>query len=325
MIELKNIYKTYKVSSRNAGIVQVARSFFHKQASIEALKDMSFSIQRGEIVGYIGPNGAGKSTTIKIMSGILLPDKGSCTIDGYIPWKDRKTYVRNIGVVFGQRSQLWWDVPVIDSFALLRNIYDINRKMYQHNLEELTARLQLSKILKTPTRSLSLGQRMRCEFAASLLHSPGVLFLDEPTIGLDSASKVAIRNFVLELNRDKKVTVVLTSHDIQNIELLAQRVLFVGKGKLLFDGSFQDLKKYSSSRKVLTLKYSGRTPVLDSTMTCIKHEDDLISVSIDPQYASVQSAISSFISQGESCIHDISIDDLSSDEVMVDLYKEFNL
>ena len=197
MISVEHVYKSYRVAKRNAGFKEACISLFHReQEEIQALSDISFTIQSGEMVGYIGPNGAGKSSTIKILSGILTPDKGTCVIDGMIPWKNRKDYVRNIGVVFGQRSQLWWDIPVIDSFELLKEIYSVSDAAYRNKLEELAELLQLQEILRTPTRQLSLGQRMRCEIAASLLHDPGLLFLDEPTIGLDAVSKLAVRDFI---------------------------------------------------------------------------------------------------------------------------------
>jgi len=193
------------------------------------------------MVGYIGPNGAGKSSTIKILSGILTPDDGTCIINGRIPWKERKEHVKDIGVVFGQRTQLWWDVPIIDSYELLRDIYEIPTQTYEENLEELTELLSLKELLKTPARQLSLGQRMRCEIAASLLHSPKTLFLDEPTIGLDAVSKLAVRDFIRKQNKKHNTTVLITTHDMQDIEALADRVLLIGKGTLLFDGSLPDL------------------------------------------------------------------------------------
>ena len=195
------------------------------------------------MVGYIGPNGAGKSSTIKILSGILTPDSGICTVGGRTPWKERRAHVKGIGVVFGQRSQLWWDVPVIDSFELLKEIYSIPGSVYSKNLSELTETLDLSKIVKTPARQLSLGQRMRCEIAASLLHDPKVLFLDEPTIGLDAVSKLAVRDFIKRRNQDHGTTVILTTHDMQDIEALASRIILIGKGKILLDGTLDDIRR----------------------------------------------------------------------------------
>ena len=199
-------------------------------------------------MGYIGPNGAGKSSTIKILSGILTPDSGTCVIDGRVPWKDRRAHVSQIGVVFGQRSQLWWDVPVIDSFELIRDIYAVAEDVYKRNLRDLTDLLNLSEILKTPARSLSLGQRMRCEIAASLLHDPRILFLDEPTIGLDAVSKIAVREFVLDMNKRRGTTVILTTHDMQDAEALAQRVLLIGKGRILLDGTLDDIRHGGSGQ-----------------------------------------------------------------------------
>lgn len=199
-------------------------------------------------MGYIGPNGAGKSSTIKILSGILTPDSGTCVIDGRVPWKDRHAHVSQIGVVFGQRSQLWWDVPVIDSFELIRDIYAVAEDVYKRNLRDLTDLLNLSEILKTPARSLSLGQRMRCEIAASLLHDPRILFLDEPTIGLDAVSKIAVREFVLDMNKRRGTTVILTTHDMQDVEALAQRVLLIGKGRILLDGTLDDIRRGGSGQ-----------------------------------------------------------------------------
>lgn len=243
MITMNEVCKTYHVAKRNAGFKEACKSLFHREyEAIHALDHISFTVEDGEMVGYIGPNGAGKSSTIKILSGILTPDSGSCIINGRTPWKERTAHVREIGVVFGQRSQLWWDVPVIDSFELLKDIYSISPTTYSNNLEELTELLNLKELLKTPTRQLSLGQRMRCEIAASLLHSPKILFLDEPTIGLDAVSKLAVREFILKQNQEHKTTVILTTHDMQDIEALTKRIIFIGKGRILLDGSVEDLK-----------------------------------------------------------------------------------
>ena len=244
MIVMKNICKTYKVAKRNAGFKEAARSFFRREyETVQALDHISFTVQDGETVGYIGPNGAGKSTTIKILSGILTPDSGECLVDGRTPWKNRIDHVAQIGVVFGQRSQLWWDVPVIDSFELLRDIYSVPPAAYRDKLDELTGLLDLGELLRTPARQLSLGQRMRCELAASLLHSPKILFLDEPTIGLDAVSKIAVREFIVKRNQTHNTTVLLTTHDMQDIEAITKRIILIGKGRLLLDGSLEDIRR----------------------------------------------------------------------------------
>lgn len=248
MIQVSHLRKTFRVARRGAGFSQAVKALFHREyEEIHALDDLSFTIRDGEMVGYIGPNGAGKSSTIKVLSGILTPDSGQCLVNGRTPWKDRVAHVKEIGVVFGQRTQLWWDVPVADSFELLKEIYTVPEKTYQENLEELTQLLDLGDLLRTPARQLSLGQRMRCEIAASLLHSPKILFLDEPTIGLDAVSKLAVRDFILRLNRERGTTVLLTTHDMQDIEALASRVLLIGRGKILLDGTLEDIRQGGES------------------------------------------------------------------------------
>ena len=261
MITMEHVCKTYRIAKRNAGFSEACKALFHREyEEIHALKDVSFTIDDGEMVGYIGPNGAGKSSTIKILSGILTPDSGNVTVDGRLLWNSgskvplkkqercsRIEHVSQIGVVFGQRSQLWWDVPVIDSFELLKDIYSISEPVYRENLVELTELLNLKELLRTPTRQLSLGQRMRCEIAASLLHSPRILFLDEPTIGLDAVSKLAVREFVKNLNKNHGTTVILTTHDMEDIEALASRIILIGKGQILMDGGLEDIKRGGES------------------------------------------------------------------------------
>lgn len=244
MIQVEHLRKTFRVAKRSAGFGNAVKALFSREyEEIHALDDISFRIEDGEAIGYIGPNGAGKSSTIKILSGILTPDSGTCLVDGRIPWKDRKNHVVKIGVVFGQRSQLWWDVPVIDSFELIRDIYAVPESTYKQNLRNLSDLLNLDELLRTPARSLSLGQRMRCEIAASLLHDPRILFLDEPTIGLDAVSKLAVRQFILDMNRIRGTTVILTTHDMQDVEALAQRVILIGKGRILLDGTLDDIRR----------------------------------------------------------------------------------
>jgi ABC-2 type transport system ATP-binding protein len=210
---------------------------------ILAVDGISLAVPAGQSVAFIGPNGAGKSTTIKILSGILRPDSGRVEVDGLVPFDDRRKHVARIGVVFGQRTQLWWDLPVIDGFELLRDIYRVDMQRYRRVLDELVALLRLEKLLDQPVRQLSLGQRMRAEIAAAMLHEPAVLFLDEPTIGLDAPSKLAVREFIRKLNEERGVTVLLTTHDMQDIDALARRVIVIGNGRVLSDGSFEILRE----------------------------------------------------------------------------------
>lgn len=322
MIQLKGISKTYKVARRSAGSFEAVKSLFHRDFTyIKALDQISFSIQDGEILGYIGPNGAGKSSTIKIMSGILTPDAGSCEIDGLIPWRQRKAHVRNIGVVFGQRSQLWWDVPVIDSFELLRDIYEIDPQRYHRNLEELTEMLFLTDILKTPARQLSLGQRMRCEIAASLLHDPKILFLDEPTIGLDAVSKLAVRDFIRHRNQAYRTTVILTTHDMQDIEALTKRILLIGHGKILLDGPVETLKQHGSSTRKLHIDCRGLQFSPFPGLTLTQQRGNSASFTLDTTVSSVSDAINHLNRCAQ--IDDLSVSAPSAEELVVSLYREF--
>lgn len=324
MIMLRNINKTFRVSRRQAGFGQAVKALFSREYElVHALSDVSFTIQDGEMVGYIGPNGAGKSTTIKIMCGVLTPDDGICTINGRTPWKDRIDHVRDIGVVFGQRSQLWWDVPVIDSFELLRDIYKVDGTLYRRNLDELSTMLHLEEVIKTPARSLSLGQRMRCEIAASLLHAPKTLFLDEPTIGLDAVSKIEVRRFIKKMNAEHGTTVILTTHDMQDIEALTERIMLIGKGRILLDGSLSELKKRSSGRKTLVVTYSGNSPRLCAGMTLSEEKEGRLVVFLDPPALSVSDAVAHLASQTE--LLDVSVSGVTSEEMVADLYKEYHI
>ena len=324
MIQLEHIHKSFRVARRSAGMKAALHSLLHREyTTIHALDDLSFTIGDGEIVGYIGPNSAGKSSTIKVMSGILTPDSGTCRINGRIPWRQRIEHVREIGVVFGQRSQLWWDVPVIDSFSLLQSIYSIPDTLYRQNLEELTQLLHLEELLRTPTRQLSLGQRMRCEIAAALLHSPKILFLDEPTIGLDAVSKLAVRSFIRELNQNKGTTVLLTTHDMQDIEALAQRILLIGRGRLLLDGSLQDLRRRFATGRILTLAYEGGALPQLPGIRVLTQEPGHARLALDTTCTSTADAIKSLSQQ--LSITDIAVEAPTAEEMVVALYKEYQI
>ena len=324
MINLSNINKTFRVTKRQAGLGHAVKAFFAREYEIiHALDNISFTINDGEMVGYIGPNGAGKSTTIKIMCGILTPDSGICNIYSRTPWRERVDHVRKIGVVFGQRSQLWWDVPIIDSFELIRDIYKTDEKTYKNSLEELTELLDLAELLKTPARSLSLGQRMRCEIAASLLHVPKILFLDEPTIGLDAVSKVAVRQFIKKLNAEHGTTVILTTHDMQDIEALTERILLIGKGKILLDGSLNELKKRFSKRKTLVVEYRGPTPEIIEGMTLSDSKNGRLVIVLDPSILPASDAIAHLAVQTE--LIDVSVSGITAEEMVAALYKEYKI
>jgi len=253
LIDVRGLKKTYVTYRRGTTVADVLGSIFHRQAvRVEALKGIDFSIDQGELVGFLGPNGAGKSTTLKILSGVLFPTAGEARVMGFTPWKERMRYVGRIGAVFGQKSQLIWDIPPVDSFLMNRAIYRIPDAQYGPTLERLTDMLGISAVMRQPTRNLSLGERMRCEFVMAMLHGPRVVFLDEPTIGLDVMAKEAIHTFITEMNR-QGVTFILTTHDLDDIERLARRVIVINTGEIVFDDSLQALRRSSGNKKKLTL------------------------------------------------------------------------
>ena len=323
-IEVKHLNKTFKIVKKSSGKFKNLKSFFNRKYEyINAIKDISFSIKKGEIVGYIGPNGAGKSTTIKILSGILIPDSGTVLIDKKVPWKDRKDYVSNIGVVFGQRSQLWWDIPAIDSFNLLRDIYKIEEKEYQKRLEELVKLLNIEDIINIPVRQLSLGNRMKCEIVASLLHDPKILFLDEPTIGLDAVSKKIIRDFIKKINKEKKVTIILTTHDMLDIEALAKRIILIGEGKLLYDGTLQKLKREYDYIRTIRIKTNYTVNINEDYIVNRTKIDDGYEFQIDIRKIEINDFIKILVK--ESSLKDIDIDNQNVDDLIVRLYEEYKI
>lgn len=327
MIKLSHIKKSFKVSRRAAGFGNAIKSFFIRQYdTIEALSDISFEIGDGETVGYIGPNGAGKSSTIKVMSGILTPDSGNCVIDGRTPWLERREHVANLGVVFGQRSALWWDVPVADSFELLRDIYSVEPSEYKRNLDRLTEMLNLGGLLTTPTRQLSLGQRMRCEIAAALIHSPKLLFLDEPTIGLDAVSKIAVREFISDLNRERGTTVILTTHDMQDIEALTKRIILIGKGRILLDGGLDSLRHRFEGKRRLTAEFRGK---LDFVLPdgVILYDNISASSSSRAVFMLDGCPVSRLVSELSAKVEltDISVESTTIDEIVLNMYREYDI
>jgi ABC-2 type transport system ATP-binding protein len=244
LIQVRELSKHFRTYHRREGIWGGLQNLFVRDyKTIAAVDRVSFTIDRGEMVGYIGPNGAGKSTSIKMLTGILVPTSGEAVVNGFVPYRQRRRYVKTIGVVFGQRTQLWWDIAVVESFKLLRRIYDVSQSDFDARMELFNSILGIKDYLNTPVRKLSLGERMRCDLAAALLHNPPLLFLDEPTIGLDVVAKHHIREFLREINREFQTTVLLTTHGMDDIEELCRRILIIDHGKVLFDGELRELKQ----------------------------------------------------------------------------------
>lgn len=326
IIQVKDLSKEYKIVRRDSGIKNAFRSFIKREYRIvRAVDKVSFSIKKGEIVGYIGPNGAGKSTTIKMLSGILKPDEGIINIMGMDPTVDRIKYVKEIGVVFGQKSQLWWDIPAEDSFDLLKDIYKIPDDEYEKNKQELVKILHLEEIIKSPVRQLSLGERMKCELVASLLHSPKILFLDEPTIGLDAISKVIVRDFIKKINKLKKITVILTTHDMADIESLTDRLIMIGHGKKLYDGSVNDIKKKYSNEKIVEVIYEGilKNKIVNDKIDILEETQGLIRMKIDTRKIMVSDIVRKY---SEVCeIKDINVIETGIDDIIYKLYKEYQV
>ena len=319
-IEVKNISKTFKDPIKQG----ILKDFFNrKYRYIKAIDNISFSIKKGEIVGYIGPNGAGKSTTIKILSGILHPDYGKVVIDKKVPYEERIKYVKEIGVVFGQRSQLWWDVPAIDSFNLLKEIYKLDDNVFKETLNELIEILSLKDIINIPVRQLSLGSRMKLEIAASLIHKPKILFLDEPTIGLDAISKKDVREFIKKINKKNNITIILTTHDMNDIEALAKRIILIGKGKKLYDGTLNKLKKDYGYIRTISVKTKDKINIKKNYIVSQKKNDDTIEFKIDTRKIELNKFINNLTNN--ISIIDLEIDDNNMDDIVVKLYEDFNI
>lgn len=323
-IEVKQISKTFRVAKKKSGLKEAFKSFVkRKYLNVKAVENISFTIEKGEIVGYIGPNGAGKSTTIKILSGILNPDSGECHIAGMIPWKDRVKYVKKIGVVFGQKSQLWWDIPAEDTFDLLKDMYDIPKEEYLSTKKELIEKLKLQDIINIPVRQLSLGQRMRCEIAASLLHNPEVLFLDEPTIGLDAVSKQLVRDFIKKINQEKNTTIILTTHDMSDITTLAKRIILIGKGKVLYDGSLRKLKNQYENEAYVSVKTKDKLTIRKKGVLKKAKNKEGYELTIDTKILSISELLTILSKKIE--IEDIEIEKESIDQIIVKLYEDYQI
>jgi len=320
-IVVEGLAKTYRVAERDPGAMGAVRGLFRRRwRTIEALKGVSFALERGELVGLIGPNGAGKSTAIKILSGILQPSAGRCEVDGRVPWRERVSHVSRIGVVFGQRTQLWWDLPVSEGFDLLAAIYRVPAERYRATRDQMVALLRLDRLLDQPVRQLSLGQRMRCEIAAAMLHDPAILFLDEPTIGLDAPSKLAVRDFVATLNRERGVTVILTTHDMHDIEALARRVIVIGHGTILADGSIEALRAGVLAERRLHVDFAGDAPTIAiAGVEERSRHGRALELGFDPAVIAAAALIARITADHE--VDDIHVDTPAIEEVITRFYR----
>ena len=259
IITVTNLKKAYASYRREAGLSNAVKSLFHRDTfTTQAVKDVSFSIDEGEFVGFLGPNGAGKTTTLKMLSGIIHPTSGTATVLGYIPWERKPEYQRQFAIVMGQKNQLWWDLPAADSFLLFKEIYEVPDKQYQSTIKELSELLQVNELLNVPVRKLSLGQRMKCELMGALIHHPKVLFLDEPTIGLDVVSQTNIREFLREYNEREKTTIILTSHYMEDVKALAKRVIIIDHGTVVYDDSLPELIRSYGDVKTISLAFNDK-------------------------------------------------------------------
>jgi ABC-2 type transport system ATP-binding protein len=325
-IDVKDLRKQFKVQKNREGLSGALKDLFKREYNeVTAVKDISFQIPQGEICGYIGENGAGKSTTIKMLTGILVPTAGHLKVNGFVPFKDREQFVGGIGVVFGQRSQLWWDIGVIESFQLLRKVYRVSEADFRKRLDNLVERLQLGDLLNRPVRKLSLGQRMRCELVASLLHNPSILFLDEPTIGLDIVVKTEIRDFLLEMNREHGTTILLTTHDLQDIEALCSRVIMLDDGRIIYDGGLDDLKSRWSKGREIQFQFAGHTPLTklqkltEELAVTWSLENDVTAKMWLPHEVNVSDALSKVVAGTE--IRDIKIFETNTDDIVRSIYS----
>ena len=320
-IEAQGLTKLYVRHSapRTGGI---SRLWKRETQRIPALTDATFSIEKGELVGLIGPNGAGKSTTVKLLTGILTPTSGTCTVGGRSPWGDRQAHVKHLGAVFGQRTQLWWDVPIRDSFLLLRDIYGLDRVQWQRRLEEMVDALELSEFLNAPLRQLSLGQRMRAELCGSLLHEPELLFLDEPTIGLDAVSKLKLRAFLKEENRHRGTTILLTTHDMEDMLALCSRVMVLGHGRILYDGALDALLQRYDTVHTLRVHYEGEAD-LRGVAASVARDGDAYILTYEPAKLPTSVLLPQVLAAGT--VREMTLKEQNVDELIARMYQEMAL
>lgn len=327
VIEIKNVVKEFKVLNRREGLKGSIKDLFSRNYKIvRAVDDVSMNIKQGEIVGYLGPNGAGKSTTIKMMTGVLEPTSGEILVNGRIPYKERTKNAQEIGVVFGQRSQLWWALPLIESFRILKDIYQISDENYNDMMNLYKSLVDIEPLLHKPVRQMSLGQRTLSDILASFLHNPKIVFLDEPTIGLDVSMKSKIRNLIHALNKEKNTTVVLTTHDMGDVDALCQRIVIIDKGKRLYDNDIEHLKSFFGSYRTLKIRPAGEISQQAEKIKKqlpefkINSDDEWISILIDEEKANVVDTLN--LLQKSFEIRDMQLEEISTEEVIRKIYEE---
>lgn len=327
IINVENLRKEYKISVKKEGLTGAVLSLFNPKYEIkEAVKGISFNIEEGEMVGYIGSNGAGKSTTIKMLTGILTPTSGNIFVNGLVPTKDRIKNNMKIGAVFGQRTQLWWDIPVIESYKLLQKIYEIPIATYRANIDYFSQTLALKDLLHVPVRQLSLGQKMRCEIAAAFLHNPKIVYLDEPTIGLDFMVKEKIRKFIKQLNKERNTTVILTTHDLQDIEEICSRIIIIDKGSIIFDGALEEIKKDFSKYSIADILIKEVTPELQKflkqdnvSFEILLVDENILNIKFDKSQITIAKI---FEKLSKHCtILDLNIHDISIETIVKAFYE----
>ena len=327
IIEIKNVTKEFKVLNRREGLMGSLKDLFSRNyKTVRAVDNISMTVGQGEIVGYLGPNGAGKSTTIKMMTGVLEPTSGEILVGGSIPYKNRTKNAQEIGVVFGQRSQLWWALPLVESFRILRDIYQIPEQNYKDMLELYQSLVDIEPLLHKPVRQMSLGQRTLSDILAAFLHDPKIVFLDEPTIGLDVSMKAKIRTLIHALNREKKTTVILTTHDMGDVDALCQRIVIIDKGKMLYDNDIEHLKSFFGSYRTLKVRVDGdlkeQSEVIQGELPDMKvsADDEWISVLVDEEKAKVLDVLGEL--QKSHRVRDMKLEEISTEEVIKKIYEE---
>jgi ABC-2 type transport system ATP-binding protein len=330
IIRVVDLCKTFRTLKRQPGFVGAIRTLFSTDyEEIKAVDKISFEIAPGELVGYIGPNGAGKSTTIKMLTGILHPTAGEVVVDGLVPQRERVCNSKKIGVIFGQRTQLMWDIPPTDSFELMRKMYAIPKARYQANLQQFIELLELDEFMKRSVRQLSLGQRMRCELVASLLHDPKIVYLDEPTIGVDVVAKERIREFILRLNQEQGTTIILTTHDITDIERLCRRVIIIDKGRLIYDGTLAEIKRqYGRLRRVVFssadgARLDGLAASLEQIGSCLQtqiRDDGSVAISFDPQQVAASTITRHIVNSYP--VSDLAVEEANLEAIIREIYQQ---